>query len=74
MHQPLNINPAQYEILNLLSCVNSKEDMKELKSVLVQFLNNRMQKEIDSLWDEGMVNEETIEQWGDEHMRTPYKH
>ncbi len=53
---------------------DSKEDMKELKSIIVQFLNNRMQKEIDSLWDEGMVNEETIEQWGDEHMRTPYKH
>lgn len=53
---------------------DSKEDMKELKSIIVQFLNNRMQKEIDSLWDEGIVNEETIEQWGDEHMRTPYKH
>ena len=30
------------------------------------------QKAIDKLWDEGVINEETIEQWGEEHMRTPY--
>ena len=30
------------------------------------------QKAIDKLWDEGVINEETIEQWGEEHMRIPY--
>jgi len=24
------------------------------------------------LWDEGVINEQVIEQWGQEHMRTPY--
>ena len=32
----------------------------------------KAQKAIDKLWDEGVINEETIEQWGEEHMRTPY--
>lgn len=27
------------------------------------------QKAIDALWDEGKINEETIEEWGKEHMR-----
>jgi len=36
--------------------------------------NELAQKEIDSLWDEGIINEKTIEQWGEEHMRTPYRH
>lgn len=31
------------------------------------------QKAIDALWDNGSINEETIETWGKEHMRTPYK-
>ena len=26
----------------------------------------------DALWDEGLIDEETIEQWKHEHMRTPY--
>ena len=68
-----NITPAQYELINMLSCVNSQEDVMELKSLIVQFLNDRMQREIDSLWDTGKINDDVIEQWGDEHMRTPYR-
>jgi hypothetical protein len=30
----------------------------------------KAQKAIDALWDEGVIDEETIEQWGKEHMRT----
>lgn len=26
----------------------------------------------DALWDEGLIDKETIEQWKHEHMRTPY--
>lgn len=73
MQQQLRINPAQYELLNVLSCINKEEDVAELKSVIVQFLNSRLQKEIDSLWDNGTLNEEKIKAWGAEHMRTPYK-
>ena len=72
--QQLHFNTAQYELINLLSCVDKVEDIVELKEVIVQFLNKRLQKEIDKLWDARIVNEEVIEQWGKEHMRTPYKH
>ena len=34
----------------------------------------KAQKEIDALWDNGSINEETINQWGAEHMRTPYRY
>ena len=42
------INPAQYELLNVLSCINKEEDVAELKSVIVKFLNTRLQKEDDN--------------------------
>ena len=32
----------------------------------------KAQKAIDALWDEGVIDEETIERWGKEHMRTSY--
>jgi len=73
MQQQLKINSAQYELLNVLSCVDKEEDVAELKSVIVQFLNSRLQKEIDSLWDNGTLNEQVVKSWADEHMRTPYK-
>ena len=69
----LTFNTAQYELINLLSCVNKEDDLAELKKVIVQFLNTRMQREIDKLWDTGAINDQQVEQWGKEHMRTPYK-
>ena len=73
MQQQLRINPAQYELLNILSFVNKEEDIAELKTVIVQFLNTRLQKEIERLWNDGTLTEEKVEAWSDEHMRTPYK-
>ena len=58
MEQLQSITAAQYEIINLLSCINKDEDVTELKSVIVQFLNSRLQKEIDRLWDDGTLTEE----------------
>lgn len=72
MQQQLGITPAQYELLNVLSCVNKDEDIAELKNVIV--LNTRLQREIDCLWDDGTLTEEKTAAWSQEHMRTPYKH
>ncbi len=66
-----NITTAQYEIINLLSCINKDEDVSELKSVIVQFLNSRLQKEIDHLWDDGTLTDARVKAWQNEHMRTP---
>lgn len=73
MQQPLTINSAQYELLNVLSCVNREEDVAELKTVIVKFINSLLQREIDSLWDNGTLTEEKVAAWKKEHMRTPYK-
>lgn len=69
----MRINPAQYELLNVLSCINKDEDIAELKTVIVQFLNTRLQREIDRLWDEEVLTEEKTATWSEEHMRIPYK-
>ena len=74
MEQLQCITTAQYEIINLLSCINKDEDVTELKSVIVQFLNSRLQKEIDRLWDDGTLTDAHVAAWQHEHMRTPYRH
>lgn len=73
MQLPSRINQAQYELLNILSCVDKEEDVAELKSIIVRFLNSRLQKEIHRLWDNDTLNEQKVSAWADEHMRTPYK-
>ena len=72
MQQQLRFNPAQYELINVLSCLEKEEDIAELKTVIVHFLNSRLQKEIDRLWDDGTMTEQKVAKWADEHMRTPF--
>ena len=71
--EQLKMNPAQYEVLNLLSCIDREEDVVALKDTIVQFLNSRLQNELEKLWNNGTITEEKMSAWADEHMRTPYE-
>ena len=62
---------AQLELLNALNNINSEDELNEFKDLVARFF---AQKAIDALWNEGAINEKTIEEWGDEHMRTPYNY
>ena len=66
-------NPAQREVLDVMSCMQTDEDLQALKTVLVQFLNDRLQKELDRLWDNGTIDETKMNEWRNTHYRTPYR-
>jgi len=65
---------AQLELLNVVNSINSEAELNEFKNLLAHYFAQKAQKAIDALWDEGVINEQTIEQWGAEHMRTPYSY
>ena len=63
---------AQLELMDALNSIRTEDELNEFKNLVAQFFAQKAQKAIDALWDEGTINNETIEQWGAEHMRTPY--
>lgn len=65
---------AHLELLNALNNINSEAELNEFKDLVARFFAQKAQKAIDALWDEGVINDKTIEQWGAEHMRTPYRY
>lgn len=65
---------AQLEVLNALNNISSEAELNELKDLLARFFAQKAQQAIDDLWDNGAIDEQTIDQWGREHMRTPYRH
>ena len=65
---------AQLELMNALNSIRTEDELNEFKNLVAQFFAQKAQKAIDALWDEGTINNETIEQWGAEHMRTPYRY
>lgn len=65
--------PAQLEILDLMSYVENEDTLIEIRDMLSRYFAQKAEKEIDKLWDEGVINDTVIENWKTEHMRTPYK-
>jgi len=65
--------PFQIEMLELISRVKSESEMKDIRRLLGQYFAKQAEDAIDRLWDEGKINDEIIDEWKNEHMRTPYK-
>lgn len=66
-------NAAQLYILELMSRVQNENELNEIKDVLAKHFADKALDAIDKLWDEGKINEDVIQSWKHEHMRTPYK-
>lgn len=58
--------------MNALNSIDSEADLNDFKDLVAHYFAQKAQKGIDDLWNKGVIDENTIEQWGAEHMRTPY--
>lgn len=65
---------ARLELLNAIKCISTESDLNEFKDLVAHFFAQKAQKEIDEMWNNGVINEDTINQWGNEHMRTTYRY
>ena len=65
---------AQLELMNAINSIRSEAELNEFRDMLARYFAQKAQKGIDALWDEGVINSDTIEEWGKEHMRTPYNY
>ena len=71
--QVLQFNQAQQAVLYVISCLQSEQDLADLKRTLVKFMNDRLQREIDKLWESGELSNEKLQEMQSEHLRTAYK-
>ena len=71
--QSTPFTPFQIEMLELASRVSSEAEMQDIRRMLGQYFAKRAEDASDRLWDEGVLNDNVMEEWKSEHMRTPYK-
>ena len=71
--QVLQFNQAQQAVLNVISWLQSEQDLADLKRTLVKFMNDRLQREMDKLWESGEMSNEKLQEMQSEHLRTAYK-
>ena len=63
---------ARLEVLSAVSSIHSISELNEFKNMIAHYFAAKAQKAIDGLWENGTISHETVEAWGNEHMRTPY--
>jgi hypothetical protein len=67
MHTPLN--DIQLEILKLFQQAQSEEELKEIKSLLVAYLADKVTRTADKAFDEKGYTASVFEKWKKEHFR-----
>ena len=66
---PMSLNNTQLEILKLFSQEQSEEDLKEIKSLLVTYLADKVSREADNAFDKKGYPASIFENWKKEHFR-----
>lgn len=66
-------SPAQMKILQMMSYIKTPQELDNLENVLSQYFAKKVDEGIDELCDNGSITLDTIESWGNEHLRTSRK-
>lgn len=66
-------NNAQLEILNLMAYAKSNETLSDLKQAISDFFAQKVENEVNLLWQSGDLSDEKVESFRTLHERTPYK-
>lgn len=72
MLQLNTMNEAQMMILESFAGATDEQELNDLMDVIRDFYARRLEAEMNRLWDNGTLNQETLDQLKDEHLRTPY--
>ena len=72
MERELTLHQAKMNLLRVVDRIKTVDEVQAIQQVLTNYYAQKVNEEMDRLWDNGTINEQVIEQWGKEHMRTPY--
>ncbi|MBC7775439.1 MAG: hypothetical protein H7246_08370 [Phycisphaerae bacterium] len=64
---------AQLEVVQLFSLNLSEEELQELKRLLIAYKAARLFRKADEVWEAKGWTQDTMDQFLQTHLRTPYK-
>jgi hypothetical protein len=67
------LNEQQIDMLRLFKNPMRQQDYDEIRQLAVKLLAQNIDEEMDALEKQKGWNQDTYEQWGNEHLRTPRK-
>ena len=73
MNNATKLNAVQLHLLELFSGEMTDKELADIKAMLKNYYAQRVDEDMDKLWEQKEWSDTIIEQWGQEHMRTSYK-
>lgn len=67
------MNPAQMMIINSFASATSQKELDELRDLLLDYYNQKLQEELQRLWADGTLDQKRLDELKGEHFRTPYQ-
>ena len=67
---PTRLSNLQMELLRLYPYAVSDSELRDIQKLLADYFAQKVDKEMDQLWDSNNWSEETIESWKSEHLRS----
>ena len=69
-----SLNQSQMMILESFAGAQDEHEVNELMDVLRGFYAQRLEREMQELWDTGTLDDDKLKELRSEHLRTPYHH
>lgn len=67
---PTRLSNLQSELLKLYAYNVSDDQLRDIRKMLADYFAGKIDAEMDQLWESNAWNEQTIESWKSEHMRS----
>jgi len=66
------LNPAQLNVLSLMSYIDTEQEQEELQGILLKFYQQKLDRELLQFQKDNNVTQQTLDEWACKHERTPY--
>ena len=66
------LNPAQLNVLSLMSYISTEQEQQELQDLLLEFYRKKTDKLLFQFQQENGITQQTLDDWANQHERTPY--
>ncbi len=66
------LNPAQLNLLSLMSYISTEQEQQELQDLLLEFYRKKTDKLLLQFQQENGITQQTLDDWANQHERTPY--
>ncbi|MDO9213367.1 MAG: hypothetical protein Q8Q54_07830 [Methylococcales bacterium] len=70
--QAQKLTLLQLELLKLFSYPINNQQLADIKNMLADYFANQATQEMDKLWEANEWSDDTMDEWANEHLRTPY--